>query len=73
MVNALGELKDYLFEDGFADEIPDFLQLRIGKYVLVPDRFQLIVKTLETNLFEVEEDVLNCDSEGLGVGQYCLD
>ena len=73
VMNALGELHDYLFEDGFADNVPDFLQLRIQKYVFVLDSFQLIVKALETKFFEVEKDVLNCDSEGLGVGQDCLD
>ena len=73
VMNTLGELRDYLFEDGFADNVPDFLQLRIQKYVFVLDSFQLIVKALETKFFEVEENVLNCGCEGLGVGQDCLD
>jgi hypothetical protein len=25
MMNALGELQDYLFENGFANKVPDFL------------------------------------------------
>jgi hypothetical protein len=47
MMNALGELHNYLFEDWFANKIPDFLQLGIEKCGLVLGSFQLIFKALK--------------------------
>jgi hypothetical protein len=72
MMNALGELQDYLFENGFANKVPDFLQLRIEKYVFILDSFELILKTLQAKFFEVEKNLLDCNREGLGVGQDCF-
>jgi hypothetical protein len=67
MMNALGELRDYLFENGFANEVPDFLQLGIGKDVLVLDSLQLILETLHAQLLKVEKNLLDCNSERLGI------
>ena len=73
VMNALGELMNYLLENGFAYKVPDFFQLGIVKYVLVLHIFQLILMALSAQFFEVERNLLDYNSEGLGVRQHCLD
>lgn len=68
MMNTLGELRDYLFENGLANKIPDFLKLRVKKNIFILDSFQLILKTLQAKFFKIEKNFLDCNSEGLGVG-----
>jgi hypothetical protein len=72
-VNTLGKLMNNLLKDRFAYAIPDFLESRIEEGDFVLDIFKLILITFETKFFQVKQDLLRCDCEGLRVRQYCLD
>jgi hypothetical protein len=68
VMNTLRKLQDYLFENRFANKVPDFLQLGVEKNIFILHSFQLILKTLQAKFFKVKNNLLDCNSEGLGVG-----
>jgi hypothetical protein len=72
-VNTLGELMNDLLKDRLAYAIPNFLESWIEEGDFVLDIFKLIFITFQAKFFQVKQDLLRCDCEGLRVRQYCLD